>query len=437
MEVWLLSLLIFASLLGLLLTGLPVTFCLMAVSMVPFILIRGPDSIMVMANAVFINMTKDIYLALPTFIFMAAVLEFSGLGSAMYEMMHKWMAGLRGGLAMGTIVISTAMAAMSGVAATATLTMGMLAYPEMEKRGYDKHMMIGCIPAGGFLGPLIPPSVTMILVGFVGHFSIGKLFMAGIFPGLLAALGFITYIGIRCWRNPAMGPALPLEERVSWGEKFKSLRGAGLAFGLIFLVLGTLYLGIATPTEAGGIGAFGALICAVIYRKFTMANLREAAIKCLRVSAMLLWLIAAGSFFSQMMGVMGVQTYVKELILGLEVNRWIIVVGILSLVFVMGMFMDDAPIIIIFLPIFIPIVGELGFDLFWFGFVFALDTLIGIVTPPFGMILFYFKGLNIPGVTMMDIYRSVIPFVFIMVAVLITCVLFPQIAVWLPSTMIG
>lgn len=234
-----------------------------------------------------------------------------------------------------------------------------------------------------------------------------------------------------------MGPALPPEERVSWGEKFKALRGSGLAFGLIFLVLGTLYLGIATPTEAGGIGAFGALICAVIYRNFTLANLREATIKCLRVSAMLLWLIAAGCFFSQMMGVMGVQTYVKELILGLEVNRWVILIGILSLVFVMGMFMDDAPIIIIFLPIFLPIISGLGFDLFWFGFIFALDTLIGIVTPPFGMILFYFKGLNIPGVTMMDIYRSVIPFVFIMVAVLIACVLFPQIAVWLPGTMIG
>jgi len=436
-EVWLLSLVIFISLLLLLITGLPVTFCLMAISMIPFILIRGPDSLTVMAIATFRTWTTNIYLALPEFIFMAAVLEFSGLGSAMYDMMHKWMAGLRGGLAMGTIVISTAMAAMSGVAATATLTMGMLAYPEMEKRGYDKHMMIGCIPAGGFLGPLIPPSVTMILVGFVGHFSIGKLFMAGIFPGLLAAIGFITYIGIRCWRNPAMGPALPPEERVDWGEKFKSLRGAGLAFGLIFLVLGTLYLGIATPTEAGGIGAFGALICAVIYRNFTLTNLREATIKCLRVSAMLLWLIAAGCFFSQMMGVMGVQTYVKELILGLEVNRWVILVGILALVFVMGMFMDDAPIIIIFLPIFLPIISELGFDLFWFGFIFALDTLIGIVTPPFGMILFYFKGLNIPGVTMMDIYRSVIPFVFIMVAVLIACVLFPQIAVWLPGTMIG
>jgi len=243
MEVWLFSLLIFIVLLLLLLTGLPVTFCLMAIALVPFILIRGPDSISVMAAATFRTWTTNIYLALPEFIFMAAILEFSGLGSAMYGMMYKWAAGLRGGLAIGTIGISTAMAAMSGVAATATLTMGMVAYPEMEKRGYDKMMMIGCIPAGGVLGPLIPPSVTMILIGFIGHFSVGKLFMAGVFPGLLASVGFMAYIGIRCWLNPSMGPPIPLNERATWVEKVKSIRGAGLPFLLIFIVLGMLYLG--------------------------------------------------------------------------------------------------------------------------------------------------------------------------------------------------
>jgi len=437
MEVWLLSLLIFASLLGLLLTGLPVTFCLMAVSMVPFILIRGPDSIMVMANAVFINMTKDIYLALPTFIFMAAVLEFSGLGSAMYEMMHKWMAGLKGGLAMGTIGISTAMAAMSGTAATATLTMGMLAYPEMEKRGYDKRMSIGCIPAGGILGPLIPPSVVMIVVCSIGEISIGKLFMAGVFPGLMASLGFMAYIGIRCWRNPAMGPALPPEERVGWGEKLKSLRLAGLPILLIFLVLGLIYMGVCTPSEAGGIGALGAIICAAAYRNLTWANMSGATARCLRVTAMLMWLLIAGSFFSQMMGVMMVQAFIKDILLGLEVGRWVILIGILGLVFVMGMFMDDTPIIIIFLPIFLPIIAELGFDTFWFAFAFTLDCLIGIMTPPFGMVLFYFKGLNIPGVSMMDIYWAIIPYVLVMIGVLILCLVFPPIAMWLPSTMIG
>lgn len=435
MEVWLLSLLIFAALLGLLLTGLPVTFCLMAVSMVPFILIRGPDSLMVMANATYMNMVKDIFLALPTFIFMAAVLEFSGLGSALYDMMHKWMAGLKGGLAMGTIGISTLMAAMSGVAATATLTMGMLAYPEMKQRGYDKRMAIGCIPAGGILGPLIPPSVVMIVVASVGNISIGKLFIAGVFPGLLASLGFMAYIGIRCWRNPAMGPPLPPEERVGWGEKFRSLRLAGLPILLVFLVLGLIYMGVCTPSEAGGIGALGALICAVVYRNLTRANLRGATARCLRVTAMLMWLLIAGSFFSQMMGVMGVQTYVKDILLGLEVNRWVVLIGILGMVFIMGMFMDDTPIIVIFLPIFLPIVGALGFDTFWFAFVFTMDCLIGIMTPPFGMVLFYFKGLNIPGVTMMDIYRSIIPYVFVMVAVMILCVVFPPLAMWLPGTM--
>jgi len=436
-DVGLLSLLVLGSLLVILVTGLPVAFCLMAIAMVPFIFIRGPESLMVMACVTFTTLTTDIYLALPTFIFMAAVLEFSGLGSAMYDMMHKWMAGLRGGLAMGTVAISTAMAAMSGTAATATLTMGMLAYPEMEKRGYDKRMIIGCIPAGGALGPLIPPSIIMIVVAAVSNMSIGKLFIAGIFPGLLASLGFIAYIGIRCWRNPAMGPPLPPEERVGWGQKLKSLRSAGLPFLLIFLVLGLLYMGVATPSEVGGIGALGAIICAAAYRNLTWATLSQATTRSLRVTTMLLWLLVAGSFFSQMMGVMGVQAYVRDLVVGLEVSRWVILIGMLASLFIMGCFMDDFPIIIIFLPIYLPILTELGFDPFWFVFLFGLTCLIGIITPPFGMVLFYFKGLNIPGVTMMDIYRSIIPYVLVLVVVVTICVVFPPMVVWLPSTMIG
>jgi len=435
-DVGLLSLLVLVSLIAILLTGAPVAFSLMVLSMVPFILLRGAQSLTVMVNATYTVMVTDIYLALPTFIFMAAIMEFSGLGSAMYEIMYKWMSGLKGGLAMGTIAISTAMAAMSGTAATATLTMGMLAYPEMERRGYDKRMIIGAIPAGGILGPLIPPSIVMILVAAVGHFSVGRLFIAGIFPGLLASLGFMVYIGIRCWLNPAMGPPIPPEERVGWEEKLKSLRLAGLPFLLIFLVLGLLYLGVCTPSEAGGIGALGAMICAAIYRNLTWSNLSKATSRFLKITSMLFWLIIAGAFFSQMIGILGVQTYVKDLLTGANVNPWVILIGILGSVFIMGMFMDDAPIIIIFLPIFLPVIKELGFDPFWFGFIFCMDCLIGILTPPFGMVLFYFKGLNIPGVSMMDIYRSVIPYILIMIVVMILCIVFPPIAVWLPSTMI-
>jgi len=176
-------------------------------------------------------------------------------------------------------------------------------------------------------------------------------------------------------------------------------------------------------------------ICAFVYHNLTLANLRAATARSLRITAMLMWLLIAGCFFSYMMGVMGVQHYVRDILVGLEVNRWVILIMILGLVFIMGMFMDDTPIMVIFLPVFLPVIDALGFDIFWFVFVFAMDCLIGIMTPPFGMVLFYFKGLNIPGVTMMDIYLSVIPYIFVMIAVLIICILFPPIVTWLPSMM--
>jgi len=435
-DVGLLSIILLGTMLLMLLTGLPVAFVLLSLSAIGFWLLRGPTSLTSMSLVTFTYITKDIFLALPTFIFMAAVLEISGLGSAMYAMMHKWMAGLRGGLAMGTVAISTVMAAMTGSVATATLTMGLLAYPEMEQRGYDKRMIVGCIPAGGALGALIPPSVLMIVVAAVTTLSIGKLFIAGAIPGLLTSLGFILYIGIRCWKNPKMGPPISPEERVGWGEKFKSLRMAGLPLLIIFLVLGLIYLGVATPSEAGGIGAFGALICAAIYGNLTFKNLLKATTTALRITVMLMWLLVAGATFSQLIGIVGVQSYLRDLLLALTVSPLVIVIGILALVYILGMFIDATPIAVIFLPIFYPIVNALGFDMLWFGLLFTMDLLVGVMTPPFGMVLFYFKGLNIPGVTMMDIYRSIIPYVLIMTLVMILLFLVPELAVWLPNQMI-
>lgn len=437
MDVGLLSLLILGSMLILLLTGLPVALILIVIAFVPVMVIKGPEALTPMASATFTSITRDVFLALPQFIFMAAVLEMSGLGSAMYDLMHKWMAGLRGGLAMGTIGIATAMAAMSGSASTATLTMGMLAYPEMERRGYDKRMAIGCIPAGGVLGPLIPPSVLMIIVASVSATSIGKLFMAGFIPGLVMSFGFMAYIGIRCYLRPAMGPPLPVEERVSWLEKIKGLRGAFLPFLLIIMVLGLIYTGVVAPSEAGGVGAVGALISAAIYGNLNLRSLQRATIRCLQITAMLMFLLITAAYFGQMMGILGIQIYIKELLTGAEVSRWVILGSMLGLVFFMGMFMDDIPITVIFLPIFFPIAKTLGFDLLWFVFLFSLDEVIGLITPPFGMVLFYFKGLNIPGVTMMDIYRSIFPYVLISIGVLLLVILFPPLALWLPSTMIG
>lgn len=436
MDIGTITLIIVASLLLLVATGFPVAFCLLAIAVFGIVIWVGQVSLTSLASVALVSTTTDFFIALPMFIFMAAVLQVSGVGSALYETMYKWMAGLRGGLAMGTVVISTLMAAMTGVAATSTVTMGILAYPEMMKRGYSKDMAMGCIPAGGCLGPLIPPSIPMIIVAGLSGVSIGKLFFAGVFPGFLVSFLFILYIGARCFRNPALGPPILLAERANWREKFASLRGVLLPIALIILVLGGIYAGIVTPSEAGGVGAFGALVVAAIYRNLNWKNMKEAVLTSLRVNAMIFWIILGGSAFSVMLGLTGVKDFIAEILIAGEANRWFVLILMLVIVYIMGMFMDATAIAIICIPIFAPIVTELGFDMLWFGFIFTMDMLIGFITPPFGVNLFYFKGLGHPGVTMTDVYRSVLPFVVLITIAWILCIVYPPIALWLPSLMI-
>jgi len=436
MSLGFMTLVIFLSLLVLLLIGFPIAFCLMSVAVVGYLVFVGPSALATIVHTSFANITNEIFVAIPLFIFMATVLQFSGLATALYDMMYKWFAGLRGGLAIGTIAICTLIAAMTGIGATGTITMGLLAYPEMRQRGYDKGMAIGSIPFGGALGPLIPPSVTMILVGGFGTISIGKLFISGIFPGVIIAVLGMIYVAIRCLFNPELGPAIPLTERANWRQKFISLRGSILPIILIILVLGGIYNGVFTPSEAGGIGAFGALICAAIYGKLNLKNLKEATATTLRVNAMVLWIVIGGASFSALCGLVGVKEFIGGTLIGLPISSMGIVIIMLIIVFIMGMFIDPTALVMITVPIFIPIIRELGFDPLWFGLLLTIDVLIGYITPPFGINLFYFKGLGHSDVTIMDIYRSVVPYVVAMVIGFILCVAFPEIALWLPNMMI-
>jgi len=427
---------IFGSLLLLMVTGFPIAFSLLGLTVVGYLVFVGPAALYNVFPITFINITKDIYIAIPLFIFMASVLQVSGLGTAMYSTMHKWMAGLKGGLAMGTVAICTLIAAMTGLGGTGTVMMGLLAYPEMRQRGYDKNIALGCIPSGGALGPLIPPSILMIVVGGFAFLSVGKLFMGGVVPGLMCSAAFMVYIGIRCSRNPELGPALPLEERGTFKEKLISLRGAIAPIILILLVLGTIYTGICTPTEAGGIGALGAIACAAIYRNLNWKNLQEAVATTFRVNCMVLWLVISGACFASLCGITGVIHFISEVLGGLPIPPMGIVIVMMAMVFIMGMFIEGVAITMITIPIFIPVVAELGFDPLWFGLLFCFNVIIGMITPPFGYNLFYFRGLGHADVSMMDIYRSVIPFVVLMTIVLILCIIFPPLLTWLPSMMI-
>jgi tripartite ATP-independent transporter DctM subunit len=436
MNIGMITLLIWGALLLLLLTGFPVAFSMLGIAVAGYIIFVSPEALYTISPIVFRNLTTDIYIAIPLFIFMAAVFQVSGVGDRMYETMYKWMAGLKGGLAIGTVAICTVVAAITGLGGTGTVTMGLLAYPEMRKRGYEKRMAIGCIPAGGALGPLIPPSIPMILVGNLSGVSVGKLFMAGVIPGLICSAFFILYIALKCLLNPSLGPPIPSAERARWKEKFFSLRGVWAPILLILLVLGGIYTGACTPSEAGGIGAAGALLCAAIYRNFSRKNLWWAVTTTMRVNAMVMWLVIGGASFSSLCGITGITHFVRDIIVGLPVGPMGALIVMLAILFVMGMFIENASIIMICLPIMMPAAIALGFDPLWFGLVFTMMVIIGMITPVFGYNLFYFKGLGHADVEMVDIYLAILPYIPLMVISLVLCILFPEIVLWIPSMMI-
>jgi len=417
-------------------TGFPVAFCMLAIAVGGYIVFIGPQALDALVPVFFKSITTDIFIAVPLFIFMASVFQVSGIGERMYDAMYKWMAGLRGGLAIGTVLISTLIAAITGLIATATVTMGLLAYPEMRKRGYDKQLAIGPIIAGGCLGPLIPPSVTMIIISGITGVSSGKLFMSGVFPGLLASLFYCLYIGLLCLVKPDLGPPIPAEQRARWNEKLRSLGGLVFPILLILLVLGGIYAGVFTPSEAGGIGALGALIAMALLRNFNLQNLFSAVETTFRANAMVLWLVVAGSCFSSLTGITGIKHLLADIMTNLPLGPYGILTFMLVIVFVMGMFVDTVAIIMITLPIMMPVAEQLGFNQLWFALLYTLDVIIGAMTPPFGYALFYFKGLNHPDVSMMDIFRSTALFAVLITIVMALCIVFPQIPLWLPNTMI-
>jgi tripartite ATP-independent transporter DctM subunit len=380
--------------------------------------------------------TSFLLIAIPLFVLMANILERSGVAEDLYEMMYQWLGGIRGGLAMGTVAICAIFAAMSGISAVATVTMGLIALPSMMKRKYDAQMAVGSIAAGGTLGILIPPSVIMILYGSLTGASVGKLFIAGLIPGILLAVLFMAYIGIRCYFNPELGPPVPVEERYSLKQKLISLKLAILPVGLVFMVLGLIYLGICTPTEAAGLGAFGSFLVLIINKRFSWEIIRESLEKTCRLSGMVLWILLGAKCFSQVYTGLGASALILDVFASLELNRWVILIIMQVILLIMGMFMDPGGIIMICTPIFVPIAHNLGFDLIWFGILFTINMELGYITPPFGFNLFYMKSLASPlGIDMQTIYKSVIPFVFLEIIGLILIMIFPDIALFLIDKM--
>jgi len=432
-----LTIILFGSLVIALAVGLPLVFALGGVATLFIIFLWGPNALAVLANRTYMAMGMFMLVAVPMFIFMGAMLQKAGIADDLYNMMYHWMGALRGGLAAGTVLICTLFAAMVGISGAATVSMGLLALPSMLKRKYHKDIAIGSVSAGGALGILIPPSILMIILALFARLSVGKLFMGGVFPGLLLSALFVTYILIRSFFQKDIGPGVPKEELLPWRRKFLLTPGLILPIALIFLVMGSIFMGFATPSEASAIGAAGAIVCCVIKRRLNWRNLVDALFTTMRLSAMVIWIVFAASVFTSLYAVTGAIDLTRDLLMEVPGGRWGALITMQLMFFVMGCFFDPTGIVMLTTPIFFPVVRELGFDPIWFGILFVVNMEMGFLTPPFGFNLFYMKGVVPPGVTMGDIYKSVIPFVGLQAIGLIIIMIFPQIALWLPGMMLG
>jgi tripartite ATP-independent transporter DctM subunit len=323
------------------------------------------------------------------------------------------------------------------------MSMGLIAMPSMLHRKYNKHVVTGAIAAGGLLGIIIPPSIPMILYSVVGRESIGSMFMGGVVPGIILTIFYCLYIYIRSQLNPTIGPPLPVESRASWGEKITSLRAVILPILIIVAVLGSIYTGFATPTEASAVGAFGACLSAVINRRFDWKTvIQPAVMSALRLCVMCFWILAGATFFNNVYIGAGARAYVIGVVTGLQLNPWLTIIIMQLSLFIFGCLMDDYAIIVLIAPLYSPIVKALGFDGLWFGVLFILNMQIACLTPPYGFNLFYMRGLThhirdrIPeDITMMDIYRAVFQFIPMQVIALVLCMVFPQLITWLPGMM--
>lgn len=416
---------------------MPVAFALGGIGVVFTLWLWGPQGLMVVPSQAFGSMRTLILIALPLFIFMANMLQRSGVADDLYTAMHRWFGGVNGGLAIGTVVVCTVFAAMSGVSGAATVTMGLIALPQMLARGYDRHLAIGCIMAGGALGPLIPPSVTFVVYGAFAEVSVGRLFAGGAIPGLLLSALFCLYIAIRARIQPRLGPALPRDQRVGLSEKLAASRALVLPMALIIVVLGAIFSGAATPTEAAAFGAFGAIVCAAIYRRLRWSVYGAVGRDTLRTTAMVIFIIIGANVFSSVYSALGSHRLIESVMTGLPGGKWTVLIVMQVAWLILGCLMNSVAILMITGPVFIPLAISLGFDPVWLGVVFMVNMEAAFLTPPFGLNIFYIKGVAPKDVTIEDIYGSVLPFLAIQVFVLVLVMVLPQLALWLPNLIFG
>ena len=425
----------FAGLTVFLLTGLPVAFVLGGLSILFTVLFWDPNALIIVVLQIFDTMGSEALLAIPLYILMALLLQRSGVIEELYRAMELWFGALRGGLAVGTVVICVVMAAMTGVVGAAVTAMGILALPEMLRRGYDPGLATGTICASGTLGILIPPSILTIVYSVTAQVSIGKMLIAGVVPGLLLATLYAVYLLVRSRLQPSLAPAVPGAGGAPLGERLRSLGTLVLPALIIVMVLGSIFLGVATPTEAAAVGVLGALIAAATRRRLGVRMLRESCSATLASTAMILWItVGAKAYVAIFTGLGGADTLLG-LIRSLEVSPYLVLAVMMLILVFLGTVLDEIGIILLTVPVFLPVVRFLGFDEIWFGVLFALTIQMGYISPPFGYTLFYIKSTLPERIGMGTVYRGILPFFVLQLLGLLVCTAFPGLVTFLPELM--
>lgn len=431
-----LALVLFALVFVLLLAGFPVAFTLGGISVIFGLLTLGTDFFYLLPLRVFGTMGNYVLIAVPLFIFMGMMLEKSGIAESLLETMALLFGKLKGGLAIAVVIVGAMLAASTGIVGATVITMGLISLPTMLKRGYSTELATGTIAASGTLGQIIPPSVVLVLLGSVLNVSVGDLFLAAAVPGVVLVVLYVVYILVISQLKPSVAPSMPTKEIAQFRQKgmmLKIFKAFLLPFLLIFAVLGSIFAGIASPTEAAAVGAGGATLLTIFQGKFNMSILKEVMKETTHLTCMVFIILVGATAFSLVFRGLEGDTYFINLIENAQLTPQSFLLLVMAAVFVAGFFIDFIEIIFIIVPVVAPIFLVLEIDLIWVGILIALNLQTSFLTPPFGFSLFYLKGVAPPQVTTMQLYRGIIPFVIIQMIFLVLIILFPEIISWFPN----
>lgn len=424
-----------AVLMVILLSGIPIAFAFLLFNLLGVLYLMGPDGISQLSVSMFSSLSKFVIAPVPLFIFMGTVMFHSGMAKRVIDIMDGWMGRMPGRLSVLTLVSGTIFSTLSGSTIATSGTLGKLLIPEMQQRGYNNSMAIGPIMGVGGLAMVIPPSALAVVLGSLGKISIGKLLIGGILPGLLMATVYLTYIIGRCWLQPSAAPSyvvtkIPLSERIIY-----TVRYALPLLSIIAAVLGSIFFGIATPTEAAALGAVTSLILCAVYGKLSRETLKKASLDAVEITAMVFLIIAGSTAFSQILAFSGVSRELIEVITKADLSPFLILLGMLLTTLILGTFMEQIAIMMITLPVYMPVIRALGFDDVWFGILMLINIEIALTTPPFGMICFVMKAVCPPGTRLTDVYAAALPFIACDLITMALIILFPSIVTFLPSFM--